>query len=189
MVYTPAPVVARILDASGLGAPEVLEGASVCDPACGDGQFLVAFARRVLRLLPRDAALATLRRLAGFDIDAVALATCRTRLDAEIRERYSRARVRWQLSERNGLDRSRFAEVAGRFTHVIGNPPYVRVQHLERAGRMRAGGFCFTRGATDLYVVFSSWASDSCGPAGLSATSRHRAGCGRRRPERCGRTW
>lgn len=153
-MYTPAPVVSRILDAAGLGAPEALAGASVCDPACGDGEFLVAVARRALRWLPRDRALAALRRLAGFDIDPAALAACRERLDSVVRERYPRARVRWRLSERNGLDRRGFAEVAGRFTHVVGNPPYVRVQHLERSGRERAEGWEFARGATDLFLVF-----------------------------------
>ena len=154
VVYTPPPIVARILDAAGLDRAEPLQRAAVCDPSCGDGQFLLAAARRILRALPRAPALAALRRLAGYDMDGAALAESRRRLDAVLRERYPRTEVRWRLEERNALDRGSFADVRGRFTHVIGNPPYVRVQHLERAGRERAGGWNFTRGATDLYLVF-----------------------------------
>ncbi len=154
VVYTPRPVVVRILDAAGLDQAASLRSAAVCDPACGDGEFLVEVARRSLRRLPRTAALGTLRRLAGYDIEGSALADCGRRLDAVLRERYPRARVRWRLEERNALDRSGFADTSGRFTHVIGNPPYVRVQHLERTGRERAGGWSLTHGATDLYVVF-----------------------------------
>lgn len=166
-MYTPAPVVSRILDAAGLGARAALAEASVCDPACGDGEFLVALARRVLRALPRERAFATLGRMAGFDIDTAALTACRGRLDAVVRERYPYARVSWQLLERNGLDRFRFTEVSGRFTHVIGNPPYVRVQQLERAGRERAGAWTFTRGATDLYVVFFELGLELLRPGGI----------------------
>ena len=154
VVYTPAPVVARILDAVGLDRADALAAATVCDPACGDGEFLVVIARRVLRALPRAAALRVLPRLAGYDIDASALAACRARLDAAVGGRYPRVRVPWRLERRNALDRAGFADVRGRFTHVVGNPPYVRVQNLERAGRERAGGWTLVRGATDLYVVF-----------------------------------
>ena len=155
VVYTPAPVVDLILDhVLPLTADELAE-ASICDPSCGDGAFLVGAARRILTALPRSSALAALGRLAGYDINAEALAISRVRLDDTLTEWYPDSRVDWLLENRNALDRAAFQYDAGRFTHVVGNPPYVRVQHLEETGRSWiAGQWDLIRGATDLYLVF-----------------------------------
>ena len=155
VVYTPASVVELILDNVLPSDGDELAAASICDPACGDGAFLTAAARRILSQLPKADALPALRRLTGYDIDHAAIAQCRAQLDAVLYGWYPDVRVDWNLCERNAFDRASFYGDAGRFTHVVGNPPYVRVQHLERAGRQRiAGQWNVIRGATDLYLVF-----------------------------------
>lgn len=155
VVYTPSSVVDLILDDVLPAGADELAGAVICDPACGDGAFLTATAHRILSRLPKADALPTLGRLVGYDIDRAALAQCHAQLDAILSERYPSARVDWNLYERNAFDRASFHGDAGRFTHVVGNPPYVRVQHLEQAGRRRiAGQWNVIRGATDLYLVF-----------------------------------
>ena len=155
VVYTPASVVALILDNVLPADGDELAAATVCDPSCGDGAFLVDVARRILSRLPYADALPALQRLTGYDIDRAALSQCRAQLDAVLSEWYPEARVDWNLCERNAFERAAFAGDAGRFTHVVGNPPYVRVQHLEQAGRQRiAGQWDVIRGATDLYLVF-----------------------------------
>ena len=155
VVYTPLPIVALILDHTLPRGADKLAASAICDPACGDGAFLTAVARRILSNLPRPDALTALRRLTGYDIDRRALALCRAQLDAILSDRYPDARIDWNLHERNAFDRASFHGDAGRFTHIVGNPPYVRVQHLENAGRQRiAGQWNITRGATDLYLVF-----------------------------------
>lgn len=195
VVYTPEPVVARILDEAGLGSSAGLAAASVCDPACGDGAFLVPLAARILRSLPRREARAALRRLVGADRDPRALAACRARLDDLLRAADPGARLAWKLVEEDALEPDSLASFRGRFTHLVGNPPYVRVQNLEADGRRRiAGRFRLVRGATDLYLVFfelgldllraggrlafitpSSWLrSDSGRPLRAEWTHRHR---------------
>ena len=155
VVYTPTSVVELILDNVLPADTGKLAAASVCDPACGDGAFLTAAASRILSRLPEIDALTVLRRLTGYDIDRAALTQCRAQLDAILSEFYSNATVDWNLSERNAFDRAAFRRDIGRFTHVVGNPPYVRVQHLEQAGRARiAGQWNVMRGATDLYLMF-----------------------------------
>ncbi len=155
VVYTPAPVVALILDNVLPADAGELAAAAICDPACGDGAFLTAAARRILSRLPKADALPALCRMTGYDIDRQALARCRARLDAALSDRYPNMRVDWNLQERNAFDRPAFRDDCGRFTHIVGNPPYVRVQHLEAAGRARiAGQWSVIRGATDLYLVF-----------------------------------
>ena len=167
VVYTPPSTVALILDQVLPAGDDALAAAAVCDPACGDGAFLTAVAARMLARLPRADALAALRRLAGYDIDREAIARCRARLDAALAGSYAGARVDWNLRERSVFDRAAFQDDRGRFTHLVGNPPYVRVQHLERAGRERiAGQWRVIRGATDLYLVFFELGLELLGSGG-----------------------
>ena len=170
VVYTPEPVVARILDEAGLGSPAEMAAASVCDPACGDGAFLVPLATRILRSLPRREARAALRRLVGADRDPEALAVCRARLNDLLRAADPGARLRWKLVEEDALGPDSLAPFRGRFTHLVGNPPYVRVQNLEADGRRRLSGrFRLVRGATDLYLAFFELGLDLLQPGGRLA--------------------
>ena len=170
VVYTPEPVVARILDEAGLGSSAALATASVCDPACGDGAFLGPLAARILRSLPREEARATLERLVGADRDPEALAVCRARLNDLLRAADPGARLRWKLVEDDALGPDSLASFRGRFTHLVGNPPYVRVQNLEADGRRRlAGRFRLVRGATDLYLAFFELGLDLLQPGGRLA--------------------
>ena len=155
VVYTPPSIVALILDHALPADAGDLAAASVCDPACGAGAFLVAAARRILTQLHPADALPALQRMAGYDIDDAAIARCRQQLDDTLAQWRPGARVDWNLQVRNVFDQDAFAGDCGRFTHIVGNPPYVRVQHLEQAGRGRiAGQWQVVRGATDLFLVF-----------------------------------
>ena len=168
VVYTPPGTVGLILDQVLPAGGDGLAAAAVGDPACGDGAFLSAVAGRMLARLPRAEALAALRRLAGYDIDREAIARCRARLDAALAGYYAGARIDWDLRERSVFDRAAFRADQGRFTHIVGNPPYVRVQHLERAGRERiAGQWRVIRGATDLYLVFFELGLELLGSGGM----------------------
>ncbi len=161
VVYTPQPIVDLILD-NVLPQPyDELANAVICDPACGDGAFLTAIARRVLSRLNRSDALCTLSRMTGYDIDENAAAECKANLDGMLSDRYPGESIDWNVSVRDALDRPLFAKEYRRFTHVVGNPPYVRVQHLEQPGRDRlAHRWSMLRGATDLYIVFYELALD-----------------------------
>lgn len=90
-------------------APELPAHPVVVDPACGDGRFLLAMAHR----LPGA-------RLIGFDVDPTAIEAARKTL--------ALAGVHATLNCADAL-----AEGAlPRCDAVIGNPPYVRPQHLPR---------------------------------------------------------
>ena len=168
VVYTPEFIVELILGHTLPSNPDELAQAALCDPACGDGAFLTAAARRTLDALPRDAALPVLRRLTGYDIDAAALARCRRQLDGVLAAYYPGEQIDWNVIRRNALDRAAFRADCGRFTHIVGNPPYVRVQHLERDGRQQlAGQWSVLRGATDLYLIFFELGLDLLRPGGM----------------------
>ncbi|MCY4225378.1 MAG: Eco57I restriction-modification methylase domain-containing protein [Bacteroidetes bacterium] len=158
-VYTPSDIVQRMLNTVFM---ESLEDVRICDPACGSGDFLVPVAEEVCRRLrkaPNDAQplyLSTLRQLTGFDIDAKATHDCRERLSKTVHcilgEDYPHDF--WRISVVDALDAWKLYENS--FDWVIGNPPYVRIQHLEseRRDKIYAADWSYFQGSSDLYIVF-----------------------------------
>ncbi|GAB5535397.1 MAG: Eco57I restriction-modification methylase domain-containing protein [Rubricoccaceae bacterium] len=165
-IYTPAPLVARILDAAGYSGPCVAS-VHVLDPACGDGQFLTEIVRRILEETPRDRQLDALHRVAGWDIDPEAIAACRRRLDALVAPHG--LALDWNVRVCNALQAD--LETANLFDVIVGNPPYVRIQHLSEAERQLVQSrfqFC-TAGSTDLYIAFFELALARLSPGGVLA--------------------
>ena len=159
VVYTPQPIVELILDNVLPTNAAELANSVICDPACGDGAFLTIVARRALTLLNRADALRTLRRMTGYDIDPVAVSKCKRNLDKVLHELYPSESVDWNVVVRDVLHHTASVNDYGRFTHVVGNPPYVRIQHLEQVGRDKiAQRWRLLRGASDLYIVFYEFA-------------------------------
>ena len=171
-VYTPPEVVDHMLDM----VFERWKGGhrTFCDPACGDGAFLVPLAERILALSPLDQGdrhrlcdygqhefetergrIILLRGIAGFDRDPEALAECGRRLD-EACMRHAVTPPEWNLQCMDALDEVAWKKWEGKFDFVVGNPPYVHVQNLEesRRARIRDGSWEFMDGASDLYMLF-----------------------------------
>lgn len=90
-------------------APDLPARPLVVDPACGDGRWLLAVARRVPGA-----------RLIGLDLDPLAIAAAR--------ETLRRAGVEATLEVADGLAEGAVPPCDA----VVGNPPFVRPQHLDR---------------------------------------------------------
>lgn len=167
VVYTPDAVVRRICD-NVLPSGRELAKTSICDPACGDGAFLVAVTRQILRQLPHRTALSALSRMTGYDIDPEALNICRKRLQEVLSQCYPNATVKWRLLRRDALNRNAFRKDYKTFTHVVGNPPYIRVQHLGIDRRRRLGRhWKVAGGSTDFYLLFYELGLDLLQSGGL----------------------
>ena len=153
--YTPRWIVDDIFSRL---APGGLRGKSLCDPACGDGNFLVAAAERIIaekgerKTLKRDLQ----EGLCGFDIDGTALHVCKERLDAVLRTHGIGSDVRWNLRAMDSADKRRVQEYFGAFDYVAGNPPYIRIQNLPEATRARLAQQwrSAARGCCDIYMAF-----------------------------------
>ena len=153
--YTPAPIVNLILDAVIPESNGGLIGMRLCDPACGDGAFLVEVARRILDRLDEKDALEALARLDGFDIDPQAVADCKANLKCLLAEYYPHASVEWRIFLQDSTRRANIERRSGFYSHVVGNPPYVRVQNIAESERKRlTSEWSMLTGAYDLYIVF-----------------------------------
>lgn len=149
-VYTPPHIVNKILDEAGLTSTHFL-GKTILDPACGDGRFLREVVRRIMRYSPEGTLAENLLKVQGWDIDAQALASCREVLDEEII--LSGLHIDWDLRQQDALHQ---LDSGQRFDFIVGNPPYIRIQHLPESQRrylQENYRFC-SSGSTDTYVAF-----------------------------------
>lgn len=157
-VYTPVNIVELML--SGIFA-KTLCNRNICDPACGTGDFLSPVVQKVCLRIRRgrdkQAHLNTLKNLTGYDIDSYAVKECRARLtrlaNELIGDQFTFTDDYWRILNVNALE---VKEDFGFFDYVIGNPPYVRIQNLEkpRRNQIRNGNWRYFTGASDLYIIF-----------------------------------
>ena len=151
-VYTPQWIVDKILDETLPDITDPGREITMCDPSCGDGAFLTVFAMRVLSSLPRHGAIHTLKNISGFDINEEAVNRCRVNLDRVLSEKYPNERIVWDLRIMDVVSEEIPPHYKGRFNVVAGNPPYVRIQNMDRANIVSR--WSFLKGATDLYMAF-----------------------------------
>jgi len=159
-VYTPLHVVQKILDDIGYDTPAIL-GKKIIDPACGDGRFLEEVVRRIIKFSPKKQLAQNLTCVFGWDIDSDAVADCRRNLQRIADE--AGVLVDWNIRALNSIEMkpqendlfSAFNPVE-RFDFIVGNPPYIRIQHLDEQQRkfiQRNYHFCKS-GSTDIYIAF-----------------------------------
>ena len=157
-VYTPKWVVEKILNEIDYKGDNVI-GKTIVDPACGDGQFLAAVVERIMSKSNPEELASNLQHVHGWDIDGVAISACKERLDQLIPEPLRP--FSWNISRSNPLQT--YVETASvwsqgnpKYDFVIGNPPYIRIQHLDEVNRafiVKTFRYC-NNGATDIFFAF-----------------------------------
>jgi predicted RNA methylase len=157
-VYTPDFIVCKILDDIGYDRPDIL-GKTIIDPACGDGRFLEEVVKRILRYSPKGELEQNLKCVYGWDIDGEAVEQCIENLNALIAQ-YNIA-LEWNISVADSIKKYEKADLFSvndtpRFDFIVGNPPYIRIQHLASEQRLyiqKNYDFCKS-GSTDIYIAF-----------------------------------
>ncbi|MBN2151628.1 MAG: SAM-dependent DNA methyltransferase [Candidatus Lokiarchaeota archaeon] len=131
---------------------------NVLDPSCGDGEFLVAAAKRLGQLdgargtKPNDP---SSRILQGIEIDGDAAIRAHVRLEEACK---AAAQVRYEISHADFFDvGSGKPPFPVSFHAVIGNPPYVRQELIGNKEKVRAHlSSAAVDERSDLYVYFFS---------------------------------
>lgn len=151
-VYTPRFVVEKILSDVGFDNPSIL-GKTILDPSCGDGRFLTVVAEKIIALSSEKELKANLEKIYGWDIDAQAVEYCLENLNKLIES--LDIQVEWNIQVANSL--KKITELnTPKFDFIVGNPPYIRIQHLEEVERIFVQNhykFCKS-GSTDTYIAF-----------------------------------
>lgn len=150
-VYTPRFVVEKMLFDMGYVGNDLL-GKTILDPSCGDGRFLVVVAEKIIEISPKEKLRENLEKIQGWDIDSKAVEYCLDNLNALVED--LGIRVNWQIFVENSLEK--IHDNSQKFDFIVGNPPYIRIQHLpetQRKAIQQAYIFCKS-GSTDIYIAF-----------------------------------
>jgi adenine-specific DNA-methyltransferase len=159
IVYTPEWIVNVILNKVSYKRDLITK--KIIDPACGDGNFLIPVVQRLLHYCIRNKIESEkikeiLRNnIYGFDIDSKAISECITNLH-RITSNYNINNVDWNILCIDSLDKTDVKRYFDFFDFVVGNPPYIRIQHLGEKRRKKIQeqwSFCKS-GSTDIYIAF-----------------------------------
>ncbi|CAG4998126.1 Type IIS restriction enzyme Eco57I [Dyadobacter sp. CECT 9275] len=164
-IYTPGHIVEKILVITQLKTDQP-QGMKILDPACGDGRFLVPIAERIIRDSDKEHVAENLLTIYGWDIDPLAIEACRKNLDKLLVP--LGITVAWKLYSQDALRQN---DISDRFDVIIGNPPYIRIQHLPLAQRRyirETYSFCKS-GSTDAYIAFFELATKLLTNSGICA--------------------
>ena len=159
IVYTPQWIVELILD--NLNYKNNIHDKKIIDPACGEGAFLSEILIRFIKDAQKagignDAIKIKIENnIFGFDIDEKAIKKCVDILD-DIVSKHGLKEIKWNILRADSLDYSFVRKFFDSFDFVVGNPPYIRIQHLgiQRRGKIQNSWQLCNIGSTDIFIAF-----------------------------------
>jgi methylase of polypeptide subunit release factors len=157
-IYTPDFIVCKILDDIGYHSSDIL-GKTIIDTACGDGRFLKEIVKRILMFSNKKDLKKNLLCVYGWDIDSEAIKECIENLNVLIKDK--KINIKWNVCVADSIKKYETSDLfcineAQKFDYIVGNPPYIRIQHLEEEQRQYIQNnynFCKS-GSTDIYIAF-----------------------------------
>lgn len=155
-VFTPAEIVSKMIDDSGLNS-EALLSSKIMEPSCGDGAFIIELLKRMIAFAKSTNRISDLynaigNNLFGIEKDPVAFLA----LKKKVLKLFEDERLECGFPQNIilGDTLALQEEYRGKMDFVIGNPPYVRVHNMNRETAEQLSRLKFCKGTTDLYVAF-----------------------------------
>lgn len=129
---------------------------SIIDPACGSGVFLIDALFKLKEKTGKSYRDLVEGYIWGIDIDPRAVRRAKIMLSLVVFEHEGEFPRVLNIFTGNSLDRGFLSESLGRrrFSAVVGNPPYVRIQNLNEELREIVKRWSFSRGDTDMFIPF-----------------------------------
>lgn len=153
-VFTPDYVVDLILDDVGYKHNHII-GKKIMEPSFGNGVFLLHIVKRLIsecELSGMNKSQITQQlenNVYGIEIDE----ECFNRTIQDLNnfvKGFGLENINWNLFLMDTLQYKNF----NYFDYVVGNPPYIRVHNLSESNRQAIKDFAFSKGTTDMYIVF-----------------------------------
>lgn len=159
VVYTPSWIVKAILD--NIDYTQNIYNKKIIDPACGDGAFLSIAVDRFINSAKKaknnnnETKNLIENNIYGFDIDKNAIQKCKSNLN-NIAKKYNINNINWNIIETDSLNKNIISKYFKFFDFVVGNPPYIRIQHLgkERRKKIQNEWSLCKHGSTDIFIAF-----------------------------------
>lgn len=158
-IFTKSHVVQFMIDAAGI--PQALSAVNtkILEPSCGQGEFLVPLAEQlcdeISRLSKKPSVEDLGEKLVGYDISEANLRIARKKLSNVLSKHFSPEEVRYLLDSWLKHEDFLLAQSDRDFSHVIGNPPYIRVENVPKPIlRLYRRNFSTMTDRADIYIAF-----------------------------------
>ena len=170
-VNTPTWIVNQILNMVEYSGTSIINK-YIMEPSCGDGAFMVEIIKRyisecLLSNIPDHIIIENLGKyIYGIELDEVEYNKCITNLNSIVHSVLGDYDVDWKIYNQDTLQV--FPDFDGKFDYVVGNPPYVRIHHINKELRTYLkNSFFFTKGTIDMYLCFFEIAITMCNDDGV----------------------
>jgi len=136
-IFTKPEIVDLMIAISGIPVSDSIANIKVLEPSCGQGEFLVPLVRQLLLLQEKAEVKIDLysfsKMIVAYDIVEENVRITKNRLSDLLKE-FNAPTQDIQFLISSWITRGDFllADIAQNFSHVIGNPPYVRVENIPK---------------------------------------------------------
>lgn len=154
---TPKKIVEMILDEIDYTNENVLQK-TIMEPSFGDGNFLIQIIERIvgqgkkLHLSSNQLSTIIKQHVFGIEKDEILYQKTIKRLNQYL-NKYE-ININWNENLFCGDTLLLYHQFKNKFDYVVGNPPFVRIHHIQKEYRPILNNFQFTRGMIDLYILF-----------------------------------
>ena len=154
---TPKKIVEMILDEIDYTNENVLQK-TIMEPSFGDGNFLIQIIERIveqgkkLHLSSNQLSTIIKQHVFGIEKDEILYQKTMKRLNQYL-NKYE-ININWDENLFCGDTLLLYHQFKNKFDYVVGNPPFVRIHHIQKEYRPILNNFQFTRGMIDLYILF-----------------------------------
>lgn len=156
-VYTRPSVIDFMLDCLGLKEGRDFNGARILEPSCGEGEFVAAITKRLLSgCVRRPKINELLGKILAIELVGTSLDAAKSKVGQILgAQGYSQRDIQKVIADWFVKDDFLLRDLEANFTHVVGNPPYVRVENIPKGllGEYR-NRFSTMVDRADLYIPF-----------------------------------
>jgi adenine-specific DNA methylase len=156
-VYTRPEVVEFMLTAIGLNEDEDFKHIRILEPSCGEGEFVVAIVKRLLSCQQKRLSVNELAtKLLAVDLVTQSTEVAKQSVVKILEGKgYSKIEIDFLINQWFLSADFLLADISPNFTHVIGNPPYVRVENIpKKLLKEYRRRFATMADRADLYIPF-----------------------------------
>ena len=133
-IYTKTEVVDFMISTIGLNTANDFENVRILEPSCGEGKFVIAIVQRLININKKKPTVKSLlNKILAIDLVSNSIDITKSKVESLLVGRgYSQNEISILLE--NWFLHCDFllANFSDKFTHVIGNPPYVRVENIPK---------------------------------------------------------
>lgn len=158
-IFTKNNVVQFMIAITGLYDEFFLESTRILEPSCGKGEFLIELTNllidNILQSQKKPDVNELKRKIVAFDIVEDNIVFTKKILSKKLSTCYSHSDVEHILSHWLRHGDFLLEDMEGGFTHVLGNPPYIRIEDIPKALLLEyRKRYATMENRADLYIPF-----------------------------------